>query len=363
MFAIDPRRKLLRHLVREVFKAPLRLLLRWPSIREFKPGYSIILGTPWDLRHLLKANLLFVAKADLTRLHRLYVVFDRTTQPDAEAFIKATQADFPSLPLEFGFHPPLAGRVARLANTSKFYAGLNWITGLQRCQTRYAFLHDFDLYPLEPGYFEDIVSTMEHRQLWFSGAEYTHLDAVTDDDRLIGTWSLGIDLQNLRQCFRPAQCFHTYARMGNRRVDLDAFSFVQSRTPTEKRSVADASNPDSFVHAKNLCATYHRLSNGERMRPRVAWRLHFLWYLESLCGENGRLHEIAAAMRAAESPVLTVDGRALDFSCVHPTCSNVLRDDLYRMECAQFGECRPIVEDYAKEFRGFLERFGETTQV
>src|SRR5215207_453290 len=137
-----------RKLKRDAIKALLRPWLRWRPLDQPRDGFSIVLGVPWALRHLLPLNLQFVGRTDLGPLHRMHVVFDRVRQEGSEAFTASVAERFPRLPLSFGFHPPLIGHLVELVNQSKFYASMNWTLGLAQCETRYAVLHDFDLYPL-----------------------------------------------------------------------------------------------------------------------------------------------------------------------------------------------------------------------
>ncbi len=344
---------------RESLKALLRPLVRWEPIEEVRSGFSIVLGTPWALRHLLEVNLEFVARTDLEGLDRLFVVFDRIPQPGGAAFCRATRERFPSLPLDLSFHPPAAGRLVGWINQSKFYASLNWVTGIARCRTRYAVLHDFDLYPLTPEYFQAIVRALADQEWRFSGAEYTYFDGLTDRDGLIGTWTLGLDAAWLRKVHAPIACFHGVEQVAGRRVDLDAFSGIQSRTPA--RGLAPGVTERSYAHVKNLCSTYLRFMKGEA--PRVAWRLHYLWYLEWLTGCEDRLRSASRAMREASSPWLTVEGRRHDFSNVHVTCANVLQRELELMERFLHGSVREDVGEFVAAFRDFLSLFGQSDPI
>jgi hypothetical protein len=342
-------------------KRLLAPLVSWSPLRDPADGFSIVLGTPWALRHLLPVNLRFLAGTDRRRLDKVLVVFDRVRQPGADAFVQDVARRFRELPLEFHFHPPLPGRIVRLVNQSKFYACLNWVTGLKYTRTRYAVLHDFDLYPVVPNFFTEIVGAMETRGLRFSGAEHTHFAGLTERDALIGTWELGIDVRWLRDTCRPLDCFHSVAQVNGRRVDLDGFSEIQSRTP--RRALAGAVGRDSYAHVTNLCSTYLRYQKRERVD--VAWRLHYLWYLESLAHESGprRLAALAEAMRRSPSSRLVFEGYHADFSGTHVTCSNVLRQDLLRMEEALFGACRPEAAEYLDAFEQFLQTHGDVSDL
>ena len=349
----------LRKIRREALKTILRPILRWAPLREPREGWSIVLGTPWDLRHLLDVNLLFVSKADLTGLDAIHIVFDRTKRPGGDEFIAQMKERHPSLALEFRFHEALPGRLAQRIHQSKFYASMNWVTGIKACRTRYAVMHDFDLYPLDRSYFRRLVAAMPDNGWRFSGAEVTRFSGLTDEDRIVGTWNLGVDVAWMRTHWSPVDCFHTVTQFNGRRVDFDAFSDIQSRTPA--RGLVPGLGVHSFAHVRNLCSTYLRFRKGEA--PNVVWRLHFLWYLEDLSGHAEHFREAVAAMRGATSPVLKVADYSFDFSRVHHTCSNVLRDELAMMENALFGGVRAQVTEYVGVFADFLERFGDKRPV
>lgn len=346
-------------LKRDAIKVLLSPWLRWRPLDEPRDGFSIVLGVPWALRHLLPVNLQFVARTDLRHLHHIHIVFDRVRQPDSEAFEARIRERFDELPLSFGFHPPITGRLVELVNQSKFYASMNWMLGLAQCETRYAVLHDFDLYPLVPNYFTSLVEAMRSRELRFTGIEHTHFDGLDTSHALIGTWALGIDVAWLRQNYRPIDCFHTVEYIAGQRFDLDAFTHVQSMTP--QRDLAGTVTERDMAHVRNLVSTHLRFNKGEHFD--VVWRLHQLWYLEDLCGRHERLNEVRQLMDTAHVPSLAVDGAIADFSNTHVTCANVLRDQVLPMECFLFGQPRSEVLRYLESFERFLWRHGSSKSI
>lgn len=346
-------------LKRDALKKILGTCLSWPPIGEPRDGFSIVLGVPWALRHLLPVNLQFVERTDLSRLHRIHIVFDRVAQGGGDAFIARIKESFPKLPLTFRFHQPIAGRFVGLINQSKFYASMNWTLGLGQCETRYAILHDFDLYPLVPNYFTSMVQAMSDRALRFTGLEWTHFDGLASSDALIGTWALGIDVAWLRQNYRPIECFHAVERISGRRFDLDAFTFIQSKTP--QRELVEVVTSKDMAHVRNLVSTYLRFSKGERFD--VVWRLHHMWYLEALCGRNDRLGQLVRLMDEATSSQLRVDESVAEFADTHVTCANVLRDELLPMERFLFGQPRPEALSYVNAFERFLWRYGRSDPI
>lgn len=344
---------------RDVLKGILGPWLGWEPLTQPVAGFSIVLGVPWALRHLLPVNLEFVQRTDIADLHRLHVVFDRVEQPGAEEFIESIRRQFPRLPMTFRFHPKVAGSIVERINQSKFYASMNWTLGLKQCETRYAIMHDFDLYPLVPNYFTSMVDALRERSLRFSGLELTHFDGLDDSDCLIGTWALAIDVVWLRQQYRPIDCFHAVEQVRGRRVDLDAFTYIESKTP--ERALVGTVTPKDAAHVRNLCSTYLRFSKGENVD--VVWRLHLMWYLETLGGRAERMRQIIAVMEGATSSRLDVDGTVVDFSGTHVTCANVLRDEIVPMERFFYGEVRPEALDFAAAFGRFLWRFGRSDAV
>ena len=118
---------------------------------------------------------------------------------------------------------------------------------------------------------------------------------------------------------------------------------------------------ESYAHVTNLCSTYLRFVSGDKCS--VAWRLNYLWYLESLCEGGRKLSEVTEAMARAASASLTVGDYETDFSKTHRTCANVLRKELRLMEKALFGTCRAEVEAYVAAFDGFLARHGDNSAI
>ena len=349
----------MQKLKRDVLKKILGIWLRWAPIDKPRDGFSIVLGVPWALRHLLPVNLEFVQKTDISQLHRIYIVFDRVAQEGGKAFIEQTRESFPDLPLTFRFHPPIAGRFVELINQSKFYASMNWTLGLAQCETRYAVMHDFDIYPLVPNYFTSMIEAMRNRALRFAGVEYTHFDGLETSHALIGTWALGIDVVWLRENYRPIDCFHAVENISGRRFDLDAFTFIQSMTP--QRDLVGVVTSADMAHVRNLVSTYLRFSKGQRFD--LVWRLHQMWYLESLCGRKDRLRQLIQLMNEATSPRLSVDGSVAEFADTHVTCANVLREQLLPMENFLFGQLRPEVVEYTDAFERFLWRHGRSNPI
>lgn len=352
--------ELLRHWAgREPIKRAIAPLLRWTPLSRCDDGFSIVVGVPWDLRHLLSVNLRFVSRTDLSRLTKLFIVFDRRVQPEMAEIELRIRLEYPELPLEFLHYPSAAGWVIERAHVSTFYNSMNTTLALGRCTTKYAVLHDFDLYPLRPDHFTAIVEAMRKNTWRFSGHELTHFDGLEDQDRQIGTWTLGIDVEWLRSKYRPIDCFHRVATHRGRRFNLDPFAWIQFQT--QERGLTQGFDETAFCHVKNLCSTYLRFL--KRAPLQVAWRLHYLWYLEELSGDAGRLRQVVEAMNECTDGILHLDEHPADFRLAHASCGNVLRCELVAMEGFLFGGLRPEVGKYLDAFDRFIHRCGDVSVI
>lgn len=336
---------------RELAKAAISPLIGWPRSGAVKAGYSVILGVPWHLRHLLKVNLRFLARLDRQNLRAIHVVLDRTNKSELNRMEADARADYPQLPLRFSCYSGLAGRIVERLDISTFYNSMNCATALAAIDSSHAILHDFDLYPLRADYFERIFDQMVRERLHYCGVEVTCFDGLTPEDMVLGTWGLGMDVAWLRETHRPIEIFHTVRRLGDRVISLDPFSDSQLQ-PGVRRAIVSPCDPDGFCHVKNLCSSYLRFSTGRRVT--IAWRLHYLWYLESLIGVRS-LADVTDRMIRSDSVCLDIDDRVVDFDGTHPTCANVLCTELTRMDRFLFGEVRPEVVRYIDAFRSFLD--------
>lgn len=344
--------RLLRGLVgREAVKLPLGAMLRWPREAQLAPGYSIILGVPWHLRHLLRVNLRFLQRLDRRNLRRIHVVLDRVAPQELASMELEARASNPDLPLCFQCYRGISGRLVERVDISTFYNSMNCATALSAIDSRYAILHDFDLFPMRRDYFERMHEQMTRDNLHYCGVELTRFDGLTDDDFVLGTWALGMDVEWLRRTHRPIEIFHSMRKVGDRIISLDPFSESQLR-PGVRRSLVEQSGPADFCHVKNLCSSFLRFSTGRPVK--IAWRLHYLWYLESLVDRRD-LAGVIDGMRQGQGTTLVIDGRSVDFTGTHPTCANVLRSELSRMDQFLFGGVRPEVVEYVDAFGKFLE--------
>ena len=348
-------KRLLRNgLGRNAIASALDVMQRWPRLDKPLDGFSIMLGVPWDLRHLLTTNLRFIEHTDTSELVDLHVVIDRSWRPGMDELIRKAEAEHPSLPLRFHFYPSLSGKIVESVHVSTFYNSMNCITALAACRTKWMVLHDFDLYPLRSDHFTGIVDAMRREDLLFAGRELTYYDGLTKDDGVLGTWALGMNAQWLRNECKAKDIFHRMAPVRGVKTNLDPFSYLEIQT--SRKRLVESGEEMPFCHVKNLCSTYLRFSAGRPVK--LAWRLHYLWYLEDLVSEDGALEAIVDGMRASQDGVLSIGGRKIPFADVHVTCANVLESELSSMDRTLFGAVRPRVIEYCQAFREFLERFG-----
>ena len=338
------------YLRQQLVKASLWPLLRWEPLKDPKEGFSIMLGVPWDLRHLLDINLQFIAATDLEHLDAIHVIFDRARKDGYEALADAMHKKHPDLPLRFSHYPPMIGKIVERANSPNFYNATNCALALERVETRYVILHDFDLYPIQKNYFPAVYHALRDRDWHFCGLQHTHFSGLTSEENVLGTWCLGMEAARIRNQFNPLDIYHCVVPLNGRTVRLDPFSWIQLQS--EHRGLCGTIDINACCHVTNLCSTYLALLKNQPVK--VAWRMHYLWYLEYLSHARA-LEPIIEAMDAADASQITVDGRVCNLDDVQPTCANVLARDVSRMEEFLFGHVRPEVARYTEAFRRFLE--------
>ncbi|MHA7814290.1 MAG: hypothetical protein ACX94C_12980 [Phycisphaerales bacterium] len=263
-------------------------------------------------------------------------------------------AKWPNLPIKVQWHPPLTGRIAERVNVSTFYNGMNIVTALRTCKAKAMILHDFDLYPLRADYFERLGSRILDDGLRFAGLERTRYDSLVEEDEIYGTWGLAMDAQWLRNEKKPRDIFHRFARLPDgRKTMLDPFSWLQLNEP--KRGDAEDLSPEDVCHVKNLCSTYLRTMDGKA--PKVAWRIHYLIYLESVsCQREEILEKSTREMNDSQSTQIQYNGMTVECNGTDWTCANVLERELTLMDESLFGSVRPITLDYMQASRGFFKR-------
>lgn len=338
-----------------IVRTLLRTMLRWTHTTGDRPGYSIVLGVPWMLRDLLGVNLRFVQRCDLSDVDAIHLVFDRPAQEGMDAFVAQTREAFGDLPLVFHHHYPVSGRLVQRANNASLFACMNWTLGIRAARTRYVVLHDFDLYPTDEGYFRRLYDQLRSDELHFTANELTHFDGLADADNMLGTWSLGIDADWLRNHFDPVMCFHAVDKVDGRWTSLDGLTHIE--TKTDRRKLCEAASLDHFVHVTNLCSVFLRYTSGQDFDP--VWRLHMLWYLQHLAGDSGPMVRATEALGAASTAQITVGGRAIDFAGTHVTCGSALRERAEAMERSLHGGVSGEVAAYLGASTRFFERIGE----
>jgi hypothetical protein len=88
---------------------------------------------------------------------------------------------------------------------------------------------------------------------------------------------------------------------------------------------------------------------------KVAWRMHYLCYLRWLSGTYD-IQSVIDQMEMSQNGCLNIDGNNVDFSYTDYDCTNVLEDELVKIELYLFGEFRPKVGEFISAYRKFLER-------
>lgn len=334
-------------------------LLRWQQPHKQKiDAYSIIVAVPHVLKDLLPLSLRFIRHTMRANLHQIILCFDRPNFYHDEKLIALCNVNYPDLPLKFCYLPTASGLLATFIDRSKFYASLAWVTGLDECQTRYAIIHDFDLFPVLDRYFDHMYEILKSREMYVLGREWTDFGGLQEADCIYGSWGLGLNVEWIVQSFRPIDCFHRIDNFKGTKIDFDPFCWIQSKT---SRRCSIETHDDDFVHFVNIVSTYQRWMTGQKMQPEHC--LHSAFYLLDLVGFGPGIKSITDKMLDARSGVFSIDDRIIDFSYTNIDCARVVDHKICRLEKLLFGFIRKPVIDYIREFYDFLQRHGGRSRV
>src|SRR5690606_13148158 len=110
-------------------------------------------------------------------------------------------------------------RLARLA-WSKCYSWLSWCLGLAEVKTRHALLHDFDAFPLDPGFFSERYRLIRETGVEYLGIQPYVVNGYRAVEGFAATWEMMFDAAFFRERFRPLDVFPRPRRVNGRWLTL-----------------------------------------------------------------------------------------------------------------------------------------------
>jgi hypothetical protein len=282
---------------------------RWRGGTDAAEGYTILIPVPGDLPVFTHLALAGLARQDPDGRTEIIVIPDRST-PDFASTLAQSAALFPPgvvRPARIGARARAIQRVSGDPSLNHFFQLFHGITA---ARTKYAVLHDVDLFINDVGFLAE-----RYRRCRDDGLACLGLELVFNDEwyerhglgPVLATWELMFEIDWLR-AFPPWQA-HLHYRNVNGGVHMfDTMDYPQVHIPSERRRLAEA--PDAFVHFRQVITVFRRfqLADG-RPYEDVRFRLLLIRLLmDAFGGSDSRLppppvDELARGITDASAPV------------------------------------------------------------
>lgn len=323
----DAKRFLRKRALRLGMRTLIRPLISWKRLDTPAVGYTILIGCTQRLVSMIWANLSMLDRCDLTGCDQVLIGIDSLPGElgiDLDARAKEVA---PHLNVRFLYYTPLQAKVTRLINWGWIYSWLNWSKGIAQTRTRYAFLHDFDALLLDPRIIRDRWDLIRSMNIEYLGHSYYDGHGVSPADKMVTTFELMFDAQNVRNNHKPIELFNTMARFKGRRVEFDTFLNAQSKGG--KRFSTPIARED-MVHPSEMIVQFVDFNAGRDRTP-AKNNLMMIAYYQAVGGDFALLDDLSAQM-ASGKRVVTLWGRPLDLSKMSWIHADWLRGQGFQVE-------------------------------
>jgi hypothetical protein len=336
-------RYLVARALRTALRAAIRPLVNWQPLAAPADGYTILIGAASRLHQILPPNMELIARQDLRDLREIIVVFDTVATPALRAMVAEIRRRHPALPLRDLYYTPFQAALSRRLGLPYVYSWLSWSVGLAASQTRYAYLHDYDAFLLNPRICRDRYEAIVARDDQYVGIRwYDAANGIVAADGLATTFEMIFDAAFVRQHFRPVELFNAISVLNGRTVDFDTLLYAQTQ---RGRSSVLPIPEEELVHPSQVITHFTDYTQRAGYTPPPHSNLLMIPYFVSVGGHDGLLNEISAAVQTTPAAV-PFFGRCLDVRRLTAAHAQWLRKQALRIEAAVFGTPRPSVATY-----------------
>ena len=342
----------LAQLRRLPIRSAITRLVRWKPLEHPRDGYTIVIGCNTGLARMLGSNLKFLSRQNLRNLAQIFVVLDRPRAGIPDDIEPVMRARFPKLPLEFLYYNRVQRAVCSTIRWPWVQSWLSWSIGIERLNTKYALLHDFDAMLLRPDIIEERFQAIRERKHEYVGVRFYSGNGITSEDGLATTFELIFDAQFVRQQFVPLDLFNHVVRFRGKRVDFDTLLYAQSIAG--KASTLEVAETD-MVHPSQLICHFEGLLNGRHRVP-PANNLLMVPYLLFAADEPAIMQQMTRDLEQGGGCTVPFLGTSIDLSGIDPALLRWLAKQAYRLERSDTGQIRDEVTRYFAAADEFIAR-------
>jgi hypothetical protein len=287
------------------------LYRKWPTPQPLTEGYTPLVMVPGDLPVFLDLSLGVFARQERDHMAEILVIPDMPS-PNFAAHVETCRRRYPTLPMRLVTIPPLGRWSIRKLDNPHHNHWMQLITGTAACRTRYALMHDADLFIEDTDFLETHYAEAQKRDAvcmgvspvwdeWFREQGFNHITA---------TWEL---------LFRVdwARGFPPHLHRGHEDVingKRHAFdTLLMAQCLTDPSRIARHEREWGFVHFNYVICTYRHFQKRQGAFEDNHFRLLLIRLLIDACDTSGWTYEVPplgelhAALRTGRGEVTYTD--------------------------------------------------------
>jgi len=327
---------------RSILRTAIAPLVSWSPLSDPSEGYTVIVGCHGLLGSLLLANLAMISRQDCRGIDRIILVIDRPRAQMPKDIEPVVRSRFGSLPIEFIYYRAWQRRIATMIGWAWVFSWMSWAMGIASTRTRFAMLHDFDAFLLEPHILLDRYKLICQRQDTYVGTRFYGGNGLLESDHLAATYELIFDVQYVREHFQPIDLFNHVSKHEGRTIDYDTFLWAQHQHGSASVLPIDE---EHMVHPSQMICQFTELLLHDRQPSRQP-NLPLLPYFFDLGGEPNLIREHTRILSSQGVNEVPFFGRSLLLDRLSMEHASWLRKQAARLENTVHGEIRPHVSEY-----------------
>lgn len=342
-------KEVIKRLKRNCLRALIAPMVQWSPLRQYSPGYTIVVACHWRFPEMFEASLQFLGGQDLTNCHELICAFDSECTPALECASERIKARCPAIRIRFLFQSHWQSVMLRMINWGWVDCWLSYAKCLATLTTKYAMLHDMDAMLIDKNFIERRFALVVSKNLEFLGIRWYAYNGLDQSDELLYVVEMLLDVKWLREKCHPIDLFNKIVVIGKRRVDLDTLIYPQ--TLSSKKMVLPIDR-DQWVHPSQVISQFTYLVGKKGYIPPAENNLFFIPYFMSLVeGVEHIVGQTKTLTNSTDPLSIKFLGQNMNISKLTQTHFKWIEEQINTLEMISFSRIRPEVVDYLSSIK------------
>ncbi len=323
-------------------------MINWHPMEHPEEGYTAIIGVASRLKEILKPNLHLLLRQDRTHMKEVILVFDACRDQQLIELVADFRSARPDIVVRDFYYTEEQSQLADRLSLPYVYCWASWCIGLCECRTRYALLHDYDAFLLNPQILEDRYRTITERQHEYVGIRFYSENGIDASDELATTFEMILDADFVRKTFCPIDLFNRVSVLNGKSADLDIMLYAQTRAGTG--SILPMPEQD-MIHPSQVIDQFTRFTMQPNYIPPASNNLLMIPYFISLSESDDMLVSLTGRL-ASRINAVPFFGKSMDTSRLSYAHALWIEKQALQLERAIYGDIRPSVSKYFEAIRG-----------